>query len=101
LAVQLHRVLSAYLLRAQSRGQLTLNSAGPLIPPNIDLGFYSNGLDLVAIAEGVQFVGDVIMNGDGMKDLVTDDYPWPLPRDDDAMMRQSIFERSSTRSCEF
>jgi hypothetical protein len=32
---------------------------------------------------------------------VTDDYPWPLPRDDDAMMRQSIFERSSTRSCEF
>ena len=32
---------------------------------------------------GVRFVDDIIMNGDGMKDLVGNDYPWPMPRASD------------------
>ena len=46
--------------------------------------------------EGVRFVDDIIMNGDGMKDLVGEDYPWPMPRASDEAMKKTILERSQT-----
>ena len=36
------------------------------------------------------------MHGDGLKDLVGEDYPWPMPRASDQAMHQMILERSQT-----
>jgi choline dehydrogenase len=36
---------------------------------------FANGLDLVAMRGGVRFVDDILMNGDGMKDIIGEDYP--------------------------
>ena len=37
---------------------------------------------------------DIVMNGDGMKDLVGEDYPWPMPRASNEAMNRTILERS-------
>ena len=66
------------LMRPLSKnGYVKLTSANPLDQPIINLNFFSNDLDIIALREGVKFVDDIIMNGEGMKDLVGDDYPWP------------------------
>jgi hypothetical protein len=36
------------------------------------------------------------MNGEGMKDIIGDDYPWPMPRFSDAAMDKLVLERSQT-----
>jgi choline dehydrogenase len=36
------------------------------------------------------------MTGDKMKDLVSEDYPWPMPRQYDEAMNKMILERSQT-----
>jgi hypothetical protein len=48
------------------------------------------------LREGVRFVDDIIVNGEGMKDLVGEDYPWPMPRASDEAMNKMILERSQT-----
>ena len=85
------------LMRPLSRsGEVKLNSTNPLEQPYINLNFFANDLDLIALREGVRFVDDIIMTGDGMKDLVSDDYPWPMPRNSDEAMIKQILERSQT-----
>lgn len=85
------------LLRPLSRaGVVTLNSADPLEQPNVKLNFFDNQLDIVALREGVRFVDDVLMNGDGMKDIIGEDYPWPMPRHSNEAMDQQIKERMQT-----
>lgn len=84
------------LLRPQSRGEVRLASANPLHPPYINLGFFAEEIDLVVLREGIRFIDDVIMNGDGMKDIVEEDFPWAMPRDSDEKMREQILERAST-----
>jgi len=85
------------LLRPLSQnGVVTLNSADPLDQPNININFFSNALDLIALREGVRFVDDILMTGDGMKDLVEGDYPWEMPRSSDEAMIKTILERSQT-----
>jgi hypothetical protein len=85
------------LLRPLSRnGEVKLNSTDPFQQPNINLNFFSHDLDLVALREGVRFVDDIIVNGEGMKDLVGEDYPWPMPRASDEAMNKMILERSQT-----
>jgi choline dehydrogenase len=85
------------LLRPLSRnGVVKLNSANPLDQPNINLNYFSNDLDLVALREGCRFVDDILMNGDGMKDIIREDYPWPMPRHSDEAMKKMILERSQT-----
>ncbi|KAI8306007.1 Pyranose dehydrogenase 3 [Colletotrichum sp. SAR11_59] len=69
---------------------------GPLEQAKIDLNFFSNDLDLIAMREGVRFVDDIIMNGEGMKDIIEGDYPWPMPRSSDEAMIKMILERSQT-----
>jgi choline dehydrogenase-like flavoprotein len=91
------------LLRPLSQnGTVTLNSTDPLEQPNININFFSNDLDLIAMREGVRFVDDIIMNGEGMKDIIEGDYPWPMPRSSDEAMIKAILERSQTgfrKSC--
>ncbi|GKT93191.1 glucose-methanol-choline oxidoreductase [Colletotrichum tofieldiae] len=85
------------LLRPLSQnGTVTLNSTNPLEQAKINLNFFSDDLDLIAMREGVRFVDDIIMNGEGMKDIVESDYPWPMPRNSDEAMIKMILERSQT-----
>lgn len=85
------------LMRPLSRnGEVKLNSTDPMEQPYININFFSNDLDLIALREGVRFIDDIIMNGDGMKDIVSGDYPWPMPRNSDEAMIKMILERSQT-----
>jgi choline dehydrogenase len=85
------------LLRPVSKpGQVKLKSTNALDEPDVNLNFLNDDLDLLALREGVRFVDDILMNGDGMKDIIGEDYPWPMPRASDAAMDKMIFERSQT-----
>ncbi|GKT45167.1 putative GMC-type oxidoreductase [Colletotrichum spaethianum] len=85
------------LLRPLSQnGTVTLNSTNPLEQAKININFFSSDLDLIAMREGVRFVDDIIMNGEGMKDIIESDYPWPMPRNSDEAMIKMILERSQT-----
>lgn len=90
------------LLRPLSQnGTVTLNSTDPLEQAKININFFSNDLDLIAMREGVRFVDDIVMNGEGMKDIIESDYPWPMPRNSDEAMIKMILERSQTGFREF
>ncbi|PSN64124.1 glucose-methanol-choline oxidoreductase-like protein [Corynespora cassiicola Philippines] len=85
------------LLRPLSRnGWVKLNSTDPLEQPHINLNFFSHDLDLVAMREGCRMVDDILTTGDGMKDIIGEDYPWPMPRNSDEAMKKAILERSQT-----
>ncbi|KAJ4288357.1 hypothetical protein N0V88_007395 [Collariella sp. IMI 366227] len=85
------------LLRPLSKtGTVTLNSADPLEQPKINLNFFAEDLDIVAMREGVRWVDDLLTTGEGMKEIIGEDYPWPMPRHSDAAMDKMILERSQT-----
>ncbi|KAJ7029218.1 hypothetical protein C8F04DRAFT_1116936 [Mycena alexandri] len=85
------------LLRPLSKpGTVTLKSTDPLEQANININFFEDDLDLVAMREGVRFVDNIVMNGEGMKDIIEEDYPWPMPRTSDEAMNKMILERSQT-----
>ncbi|KAI1612173.1 glucose-methanol-choline oxidoreductase [Exophiala viscosa] len=85
------------LLRPLSRnGEVKLLSTDPKQQPYINLNFFSNDLDLIALREGVRMIDDIVMNGEGMKDIIEGDYPWPMPRNSDEAMIRQILERSQT-----
>jgi choline dehydrogenase-like flavoprotein len=77
-------------------GEVTLNSADPLVQPNINLNFFANDLDIIAMREGIRFSYDVLTKGEGFKDIVVDEYPWPMPLDDDAAMKHAVLDRCQT-----
>lgn len=77
-------------------GVVKLTSTDPFEQPYINLNFFSHDLDLIALREGVRFVDDILINGEGMKDIVEGDYPWPMPRNSDEGMIRQILERSQT-----
>ena len=77
-------------------GYIKLRSASYKDQPYINLNFFADDLDLVALREGVCFINDIVMNGDEMKDLIGQDYPWPMPRASDEAMNKMILERSQT-----
>ncbi len=77
----LHHTVVVDLVRPVSEtGEVTLNSADPLEQPNINLNFFSNDLDVIAMREGIRWTYDLILKGDGFKDIVVDEYPWAMPR---------------------
>lgn len=77
-------------------GEITLNSADPLQQANINLNYFNNDLDIIAIREGIRFAYDVLKNGEGFKDVVEDEYPWDMPLDDDEAMKRTVLDRSQT-----
>ncbi|KFY81823.1 hypothetical protein V500_11061 [Pseudogymnoascus sp. VKM F-4518 (FW-2643)] len=77
-------------------GEVTLNSADPLQQANINLNYFNNDLDIIAIREGIRFTYDVLKNGEGFKDIVEDEYPWDMPLDDDEAMKRTVLDRSQT-----
>ncbi|KAK3320364.1 hypothetical protein B0T19DRAFT_468676 [Cercophora scortea] len=85
------------LLRPVSKtGTVGLNSTDPLEQPKVNLNFFAEDLDIVAMREGIRFVDDILLNGDGMKDIIEEDYPWAMPRNSDEAMNKLILERSQT-----
>ena len=85
------------LMRPLSKnGEVKLKSNDPLEQPYINLNFFSHDLDLIALREGVRFIDDMLMTGDGMKDIIGEDYPFPMPRNSDEAMIRTILERSQT-----
>lgn len=85
------------LLRPVSKkGEITLRSGSFRDQPYINLNFFENDLDLIALREGIRFIDDIVTTGDGMKDLIGADYPWPMPRASDEAMNKMILERSQT-----
>lgn len=77
-------------------GEVTLNSADPLEQANINLNYFNNDLDIIAIREGIRYAYDVLTHGDGFKDIVEDEYPWEMPLDDDEAMKRTVLDRSQT-----
>ncbi|KAL4785399.1 hypothetical protein BJX76DRAFT_347043 [Aspergillus varians] len=77
-------------------GEVTLNSADPLQQPNINLNYFNNELDVIAIREGIRYSYDVLKNGDGFKDVIIDEYPWEMPLHDDKLMQRTVLDRSQT-----
>src|ERR1700743_3745911 len=85
------------LMRPLSRnGYVKLNSTDPLEDPYININFFSNDLDLIALRVCIRFIDYIIMTGDGMKDIIAEDYPWKMPRISDEAMIKMILERSQT-----
>ena len=85
------------LLRPLSQdGYVKLNSTNPLEQPLINLNFFSNDLDLIAMREGVRMVDDILSTGEGFKDIVGEHYPWAMPKTSDEAMIKMILERSQT-----
>ncbi|KAL3444274.1 alcohol oxidase [Aspergillus insuetus] len=84
------------LLRPISQGEVTLNSANPLIQPNINLNFFGDDLDILAMREGVRWTYDVLTKGKGFKDIVVAEYPWTMPLESDEEMNRAVLDRSQT-----
>ncbi|KAJ5376161.1 hypothetical protein N7509_013047 [Penicillium cosmopolitanum] len=76
-------------------GEVTLNSSDPLEQANINLNYFNNDLDILAIREGIRYSYDVLYD-DGFKDIIEGEYPWEMPLDDDALMKKTVLERSQT-----
>ena len=92
-----HLTVIVDLLRPVSKpGEVRLLSADPKVQPYINLNFMENDLDLMALREGVRFIDDILVNGEGMKDIIGEDYPWPMPRASSEAMDQQILERLQT-----
>ncbi|KAH6699685.1 hypothetical protein BKA61DRAFT_213594 [Leptodontidium sp. MPI-SDFR-AT-0119] len=77
-------------------GEVTLNSADPLVQPNINLNFFADDLDIIAMREGIRFSYDVLLKGDGFKDIVVDEYPWDMPLYSDEEMKRAVLDRCQT-----
>ncbi|KAJ5917597.1 oxidoreductase [Penicillium verhagenii] len=84
------------LLRPLSEGEVTLHNANPLVQPNINLNFFGNDLDILAMREGVRWTYDVLTSGAGFKDLVLGEYPWKMPLHSDEEMHRAVLDRSQT-----
>jgi len=77
-------------------GEVTLHSADPLQQAKINLNYFNNDLDIIAVREGIRFSYDVLKNGDGFKDIILDEYPWEMPLHDDDLMKRTVLDRCQT-----
>lgn len=77
-------------------GEVTLNSADPLVQPNINLNYCDNELDIIALREGVRWTYDLLTKEPAFKDLVVSQYPWDMPLHSDEQMRRAVLERVQT-----
>ncbi|KAK9448230.1 choline dehydrogenase [Limtongia smithiae] len=92
-----HMTVMVDLVRPVSEpGEVTLNSADPLQQANINLNYFNDDLDIIALREGIRFSYDVLVHGESFKDLVVDEYPWEMPLDSDELMKRTVLERAQT-----
>lgn len=91
------------LCQPLSRGSLTINSADPLVPPVIDLGYLSNPADLVLFRQGVQiYIKNIAAALEAMDPLYQLISPDPAILDDstlvDDYIRNNLFCNQSFQS---
>lgn len=92
-----HITVVVDLVRPVSEGgEVTLNSADPLEQANINLNFFADDLDIIAMREGIRFSYDVLLKGDGFKDIVISEYPWDMPLHSDEEMKRAVLDRCQT-----
>jgi choline dehydrogenase len=85
------------LVRTVSKdGEVTLNSADPLVQPNINLNFFNDDIDIIAMREGIRWSYDLLLHGEGFKDIVVSEYPWNMPLDSDEEMKRAVLDRCQT-----
>ncbi|RDW68785.1 GMC family oxidoreductase [Aspergillus mulundensis] len=77
-------------------GEVTLIDGNPLTQPAINLNFFADDLDIIAMREGIRFSYDMLTKVDGFKDLVVAEYPWEMPLDDDEQMKRAVLDRCQT-----
>lgn len=77
-------------------GDVTLNSADPLVQPNINLNFFADDLDVIGMREGIRWSYDLLTKGEGFKDIVVKEYPWEMSLDSDEEMNKAVLDRSQT-----
>ncbi|PSK33593.1 hypothetical protein B9Z65_7480 [Elsinoe australis] len=84
------------LLRPFSRGEVMLRSNDPLDDPAINENFLAHPLDIIGLREGIRFTDELLRRGEGMKQIVQEDYPEPLPLNSDEQMHEVILKRVTT-----
>lgn len=77
-------------------GEVTLRSANPLEQPYINLNFFADDLDILAMREGIRFTYDVLTKGEGFKDYVMSESPWPMPLHSNVEMKRAVLDRCQT-----
>ncbi|KAK5991966.1 Pyranose dehydrogenase 3 [Cladobotryum mycophilum] len=70
------------LLRPKSRGTVCLKSTDISQQPVINLNHLAEEVDVASLREGMRFIHEVLMKGDGMRDLIFGEHPEPLPESD-------------------
>ncbi|PTB65072.1 GMC oxidoreductase [Trichoderma citrinoviride] len=77
-------------------GEVTLRSADALEQPDINLNFFANDLDIIAMREGIRFSYDVLTKGEGFKDVFVAESPWLMPLDSEEEMKRAVLDRCQT-----
>lgn len=70
--------------------ELTLQSADPLVQPDINLNFFADDLDVIAMRECLCFTSGVLIKGECFKDLAVSEYPWEMPLQSDVEMKHPV-----------
>ncbi|KAJ4168291.1 hypothetical protein NW754_013625 [Fusarium falciforme] len=81
---------------AFNKGHAGPMGSGLLEMPNINLNFFADDLDIIAMREGIRFSYDILTKGKGFKDVVLGEYPWEMPLDSDEEMHHAVLDRCQT-----
>jgi len=90
------------LFAPKSRGSVTLESADPLAKPVVDHNYLAEPLDVLVLTEAVRMGNEVIMMGEGTKDIVKGS--WPPALTHHAHTKREDWEdyvRQNATTCEF
>jgi len=63
------------LFSPRSKGTVTLKSTDPSENPVIDCNYLSDPLDLLVLTEGCRLGNEIVLKGEGTKDVVTGSWP--------------------------
>ena len=63
------------LLSPRSRGQVALQSSDPTANPIVDHNYLHDPLDMLVLSEACQMVNDIVVKGEGTKNLVKGSWP--------------------------
>lgn len=67
--------MCCFLCGLQSRGYTTIKTTDPFEPPYVDPKYLDDRRDLLMMSEGVRWMNEVIMTGEGTKDVVKGAWP--------------------------
>lgn len=70
--------LIAELFAPKSRGEVTLKSKDAKENPKVDHKYLSEELDVLVLSEACRFANEIIINGDGTRDIVEGSWPKTL-----------------------